>query len=185
MEKLNALLAEARRYMDQMTRRERLMVMAAGGTFVLFVSSIVLTTISHSINRHEISIEEKSGNLQKIAVYAQSFAQGERERKNLQMKLSGPPVQLMSELSSLAGKRELNIGAMNDRGEHKVDLVEEKLVELQINDASIDKLTELLNDIEHDPKIIKVRKLRLRRTGPTADTINAVMTVGSYQLLKG
>jgi type II secretory pathway component PulM len=176
-------MAEADRYLGQLSRRERMMVSAAGACFVLFVLSIIYTSFSHSISRHEISIEEKNGYLQKIAVYAQNYAQTERSMKELKLKLSGPPVPLMSELSTLASNHTLNVGAMNDRGEQKIGQLQEKLVEMQIAEAPIDQLVDLLNDIEHDPKIIKVRKLRLRRTAADATTLNVILTVGSYQLL--
>jgi hypothetical protein len=41
----------------------------------------------------------------------------------------------------------------------------------------------MLNDIEHDPRVIKVRKMRLRSTTTDSTALNVTLTIGSYQLL--
>jgi hypothetical protein len=183
MERLRALLAEAQRYYTQLSQREKLLLLAMVGVFVLLVGTVVVTSVSHRISLHEMAIEEKTGDLQKVAVYAQSYAEAERKRKDLELKLGGPPVKLMSQLQGMAERDGLTITSMNDRGDQALHAVKESLVEMQIASASIDKLGALLNDIEHDPKIIKVRKLRLRPNSTDAKSLNAVLTIGTYQLL--
>jgi type II secretory pathway component PulM len=183
MDRIRALIAEAQRYYTQLSARERLFVAAAGACFVLFVFSLIFSSLSHSIDRHEIAIEEKMTSLQKVAVYSQSYAENERARKEMEAKLGGPPLRLMSQLQEFAEKEGLTVSAMNDRGEQNLDRVKESLVELQIAAAPIDKLTAMLNDIEHDPRVIKVRKMRLRSTTTDNTALNVTLTIGSYQLL--
>jgi len=90
----------------------------------------------------------------------------------METKLGGPPLRLMSQLQEFAEKEGLTVSAMNDRGEQNLDRVKESLVELQIASAPIDKLTAMLNDIEHDPRVIKVRKMRLRSTTTDNTALN-------------
>lgn len=183
MDRIRALLAEGQRYYSQLSDREKMFVAAAGGAFVLFVISILISSLNHSIDHHEIAIEEKLASLQKVAIYSQSYAENERARKEMETKLGGPPLRLMSQLQEFAEKEGLTVSAMNDRGEQNLDRVKESLVELQIAAAPIDKLTAMLNDIEHDPRVIKVRKMRLRSTSTDTTALNVTLTIGSYQLL--
>jgi type II secretory pathway component PulM len=184
MNRLRALIAEAQRYFAQLSARERLMLVVMGITSVLFVGGLVLSSFFHSISRHELSIIEKSANLQKVAIYAQRYAENKRKQEDLEMKLKGPPTRLISELSGLAEKHGLTISSINERGEQNLDKVKESLVELQIASAPINQLNDLLNDIEHETKLMKVRKLRLRPTGGADSTaLNAILTIGTYQLV--
>lgn len=183
MNRLKALWAEAQRYFSRLSQREQLLIGAAGLCFVIIVFFFVISTFMHSINHQEESIEEKLGSLQKVAVYSQSYAANERARKEMELKLSGPPVRLMSQLQQLAEKHSLTISAMNDRGEQTKNKVKESLVELQIASASIADLTGLLNDIESSPQLMKVRKMRLRPITAENTSLNVSLTVGTYQLV--
>ena len=59
-------------------------------------------------------------------------------------------------------------------------IVAESLVEVQLRDASIDKLTAFLNEMERDQRIIKVKKLNVRASAD--QKLNVILTVGTYQL---
>ena len=183
MERIRALIAEGQRYISQLNPRERLLIAAAGVCFVVFVSSIVISEVNASLRRHEESIADKTTQLQKVAIYAQTFAASERARKDLERSLGGPEVRLMSTIQGFAEKRGLTVGSMNDRGDQNLDQVKESLVELQISAAPIDKLTDLLNDIEHNPQPIKVRKMHLRTGGADPKALNVDLTVGTYKLI--
>lgn len=184
MQGIRALIASAQQYLAQLSRRERLSVAGLAVFFVLFFAYIAFSSVYKSIDRRLVAIEDKTSQLTKVAIFAQSYATSEKERKDLESKLKGPPVRLMSQLQSFAERRGLTISAMNDRGEQVHDKLKESLVELQVAQASIDKLTDFLNDVEHDPRIMKVRKLRLRTTSSDAKAINATLTIGTYQLVE-
>lgn len=182
MGRLRELLEELERFYAQLSRRERLLVLAAAGCAVLFVGSIAFGTVRSSTARREMAIQEKSEQLQQIAVYAQTYSETERTRRELEGRLSGPPLRLLSHMQELADKHGLGIGSMSERGESTIDQVKETVVELQIGSASIDKLTALLNEIERNQRIVKVKKLRVRRQTGDPKALNVNLTVGTYQL---
>lgn len=184
MERIQELIADISRYFSQLTKRERILVAVAAAGMVLFVGSIVYSSVSRRISRHEMSIEEKLLAFEQVAVYAQTFTESERERKELERRLSGEPIRLLSFMQKLAEKHGLSIGSMSERGENTVDQVKESLIELQIAAAPIDKLTKMLDEIEREPRILKVRKLRLRPVTGSETDMNVTLTVGAYQLVK-
>jgi type II secretory pathway component PulM len=159
-----------------------MLVSLAGGAFVIFVSAIIYGTMASSISRHDLSIQEKQLQLQQIAVYAQTYADAERSRRELESRLNGPPLKLLTRLQESAEKHGLTIAGMSEKGENAEGQVKESLVEVQIRDATIDKLTTFLNELERDQRIIKVRKLNMRASAD--QKLNVFLTVGTYQLAK-
>ena len=186
MERLRAMVADAGRYFAQLTRRERILLAAAGGMVVLFIASVSVATVRSSITRHESSIAEKEMELKKVKVYAQSYAANERRRRQMQSRLAGPPVALMTDLQKLADQQGLTIASMNDRGDQTHGKVKESMVEMQIASTPLDKLTHLLNGIERNPHVVKVIRLHVRRLGGSDDkSLNVSLTVATYSLVNG
>lgn len=183
MERLRDLRADLTRIISGMSPRERMLVALAGVAAFIFVGSIVFTTVSSSMARHETAIEEKKMSLEQVAVYARSYGENERARQSIEKKLGGPPVRLMSLMQDLADKNGLTIGSMNDRGESREGDVQESVVEVSIASTPVDKLVSILNEIERNPRPVKVRKMRVKRNSAD-ETLNVTLTVASYQLAK-
>ncbi len=184
MNRIRQAFQDAARYYAQLTRRERTLLALMGGVGVFLALFITTSVIRSSIDRHQSSIEEKEGQLKLVAAYAQTFSETERARRDLEAKLGGAPLRLMTHMQELADKHGLVIASMNDRGESTNEQVRESLVELQLAAAPIEKLTPLLNEIEKNPHIVKVRKLRLRRGTGEDKTFVATLTVATYSLDK-
>lgn len=183
MERLRALSGDLSQYLSQLTRREKMLVSLAALSVVVFVGSIVTANISRSITRHELSIEDKVQSLGQVSFFAQTYSANERTRRELEGRLGGPPVRLLSHMQELATKHGLEIGSMSDKGDQTADKVKESMVDVQFKPAPIEKLTPLLNEIERNPHIIKVKKLRMKRVG-TGEDKNLLMSlvVATYQL---
>lgn len=182
MERIRTLLADAARYYAQLTKREKtlLLLMAGVGAFLtLFIS---VSVVSSSIEHHQQAISEKESDLKLVAAFAQGYAENERARRELETRLGGAPLRLLTHLQDAAKKHDLTISSMNDRGETTTDQVKESLVELQIAATPIEKLAPLLTDIERDSHIIKVKKLRIRRGGAEDKSLNVTLTVATYSL---
>lgn len=183
MERIRSLIADVTRIFAGMSPRERLLVAVAAVGAVIFVGSITLTTVQSSVARKELSIEEKKLALEQIGAYAQSYGDTERARKDMEARLGGAPVRLMSLMQDLADKNGLTIGSMNDRGESRDGDVKESVVDASIASASVDKLVSILNEIERNPRPVLVRKLRVKRNSAD-ETLNVTLTVATYQLAK-
>jgi len=182
MEALRRFLHDLSALAGRMSRREKLLVGGTAAGFVLFVGSVVLGQVARSVSRHEASIEEKTSSLAQIAVYARDYAESERTRKELENRLGGPAPSLVTHMQTLADKYGLGIGSMSDRGLNHVGGVDESVVELQIANAPLDKLVGLVNDVEKSPRIVKLRKLRVRRTTGDPKLLNVTLTVTTYSL---
>jgi type II secretory pathway component PulM len=184
MDRVRELLADLNRYLAQLTARERVMLALAGVSVVVFVGSITWAQLARSINRHELAIEEKLQSLQQVAAYAQTFQETERTRRELELRLGGQPLKLVSHLQEITNRHGLTITSVNDRGEVALDQVREQVVDLEVRNMPIDKLAALLSEVERSPRIVKVKKLRVRRQGSDEKLVNVSLTVATYQLAK-
>jgi general secretion pathway protein M len=182
MERIRGLISQLTQMYGQLSKREQMLVSLAGVACVVFVTSILYATTASGISKHDASIREKQDQLKLVEVYAQSYAEGERARRAMEAKLSGPPVRLLSRVQELADKYSLVIAGMTEKGDTVANAVKESLVEVQIREAPVEKLTSMLNDIEHDQRIIKVRKLSLRSISTDSKALNANFTVSTFQL---
>lgn len=180
--RLSELIDDISRQLAQLSKRERMLVMLAAFSVVFFLGSIALGSTRSTIARKQMAIEEKTQQLQQISVYAKSYAENERSRREMEGRLSGPPLRLLSHMQELATRHGLAIGSMSERGDSTTDGVKESTVDLQITGASIDKLTALLNDVERHQRIVKIKGLRLRKTSDD-DLLNVNLSVGTYQLV--
>lgn len=181
--RLIELFEDLSRHLGQLSKRERMLVMLAALSVVFFVGSVAVGSTRSSIARKEMSIEEKGQQLQQISVYAKSYAESERSRREMESRLTGQPLRLLSHMQELATRHGLAIGSMNERGDVSTDGVKESTVDLQITSAPIDKLTAMLNDVEKHQRIVKIKGLRVRKIG-NEELVNVNLSVGTYQLEK-
>lgn len=185
MDRIRALLSDLNRYLAQLTQRERVMLALAGLSVVVFVGSVTWAQLAGAINRRELAIEEKLQNLQQVGAYAQTFQDTERSRRELELRMGGQPLRLVTHLQEITNRHGLTITSLNDRGEVAADQVKEQVVDLEVRNMPIDKLSAMLNEVERSPRIVKVKKLRVRRQGGDEKLVNVSLTVATYQLNKG
>ena len=184
MSRIRQIFSDGARFYSQLSKRERTLVGLMLGTALLLIVSATISVTRSTIDRRQMSIEEKEGQLKLVAAYAQGYNENDRARRDLETRLAGPPLRLMTHMQELADRHGLTISSMNDRGEITTDQVKESLVELQIAAAPIEKLTPMLNEIEKNGRIVKVRKLRLRRVSGVDKAVSVTMTVATYSLEK-
>ena len=78
----------------------------------------------------------------------------------------------------------VEIGSMADRGVvggGQNGRPRESSVEVSLGKLPLDKLMRLLQAIERSPGVVRVRRLRLRKSPDSKDTLDVTMTVSAWQ----
>jgi hypothetical protein len=57
----------------------------------------------------------------------------------------------------------------------------ESSVEVNLGKVPLDKLVKLLSDIEHSPGVVRVRRLRLRKSFDNKDVLDVSLNVSAWQ----
>ena len=184
MDKLRALLADAQVWLAAASPREkRLLAMASAGALI-FVVLIAWATFSSSIRKAETSLDEKHEDFEKISRLAAGYGQQEQERQLMEAKLRQSPPALMSFVDTASKNAGVEVGGMSDRGVvagGQAGKPKEMSVEVNLGKVPLDKLVKLLQDIEHSPGVVRVRRLRLRKSFENKDVLDVSLSVSAWQ----
>src|SRR5258708_11115333 len=184
MEKIRALLADAQTWLSAASPREKRLLAFAAGGFLLFVVLIVWASFSSSIRKAQITLDEKRDDFEKISRLAAGYGLQEQERQLLEARLRHSPPALMSFVDSSAKTAGVEVGGMSDRGAvagGQNGQPQEMAVEVNLGKVPLDKLVKLLQDIEHSPGVVRVRRLRLRKAFENKDVLDVSLSVSAWQ----
>jgi len=90
----------------------------------------------------------------------------------------------MSFVDSTAKSDGVEVGGMSDRGVisgGQNGKPREQSVEVNVSKVSLDKLVKFLADIEHSPGVVKVRRLRVRKSFENKDLLDVSLSVSVWQ----
>lgn len=184
MEKVRALWADAQAWLAAATPREkRLLALAASG-LVLFMAFIGWASFRSSIAHAATALEEKQLDFEKISQLAAGYGLQEQERQLLEARLRQSPPALMSFVDTAARNAGVEVGGMSDRGVvagGQNGKPKEMSVEVNLGKVPLDKLIKLLADIEHSPGVVKVRRLRLRKSFENKDLLDVSLSISAWQ----
>jgi len=184
MEKLRALLADAQAWLAAATPREKRLLALAGAGVIAFIGFVSWVSFRSAISRAETTLEEKQLDFDKISRLSAGYGQQEQERQLLEARLRQSPPALMSFVDSTAKNAGVEVGGMSDRsvvaggqnGKPK-----EMSVEVNLGKVPLDKLVKLLADIEHSPGVVKVRRLRVRKSFDNKDLLDVSLSISAWQ----
>ncbi|MFL5311795.1 MAG: type II secretion system protein GspM [Myxococcales bacterium] len=184
MERVRALVADAVQYMQNASPRERRLLLLAGGGVLAFLLLVLWAGFSSSIRRHESALDEKRSAFEQVQRLAAGYGQQEQERQLLEARLRQSPPALMGFVDGLARQEGVEIGSMADRGVvggGQNGRPRESSVEVSLGKVPLEKLTRLLQSIERSPGVVRVRRLRLRKSQENKDTLDVTLTVSAWQ----
>jgi len=184
MERLRALVADALQYVQNASPRERRLLLFAGGGVVAFLLLVIWLGFGSSIRRHQDALEEKRAAFEQVQRLAAGYGQQEQERQLLEARLRQSPPALMGFVDGLARQEGIEIGSMADRGVvggGQNGRPRENSVELSLGKVPLEKLMKLLEAIERSPGVVRVRRLRLRKSADSKDTLDVTLTVSAWQ----
>ena len=183
MEPIKKLLSDASEYLAAASPREKRMVAFAGFGIVAFILFIVAASFSSAINKRRDALEEKQGDFEKVQRLAADFGAREQERQLLEAKLRQSPPALMNFVDGLAKGEGVEIGSMSDRGVvggGTGGKPRESSLEVNLGKVPLEKLTRLLEAIEKSPGVVRVRRLRVRKSSDNKEALDVTMTISTW-----
>jgi len=182
--KIGALLSDGQAWLAAATPREkRLLALAAGGLF-FFAGFIGWASFRSGISHAQSALEEKQLDFDKISRLAAGYGVQEQERQLLEARLRQSPPALMSFVDTAAHNDGVEVGGMSDRGAvagGQNGRPREVSVEVNLGKVPLEKLVKLLNDIERSPGVVKVRRLRLRKSFDNKDLLDVSLSISAWQ----
>jgi general secretion pathway protein M len=184
VEKLRALLADSQAWLAAASPREkRLLALSAGGAALLIVL-IFYASFAAAIGRAQAALDEKRLDFEKISRLAAGYGAQEQERQLLEARLRQSPPGLMSFVDQIARQEGVEVGGMADRGVvagGQGGRPKESSVEVNLGKVPLDKLVRLLQNVERSPGVVRVRRLRLRKSFDNKDVLDVSLSVSAWQ----
>lgn len=183
MEGLLRLRAEVVAWLAKLSPRERVMVSAAAAAVFVFVASLVSVSISSGISTRERRIEEKTRVLSQISKLAEGWQAREAERRALEERLKGPPVQLLSYISQQGQSFQIEVGDLRpSNAPGDLEGVKEDVVEVNLAKVELAKLARFLQALERGQGVVQIRRLRLTTRNDDQRVVDATFSVSAYQV---
>lgn len=184
MDKIRALLADAQAWLSAASPREKRLLALAGGGILLFVVLIGWASFSSSISKAQATLDDKRDDFARISRLSAGYGAEERERQMMEARLRQSPPALMSFVDTAAKNAGVDVGGMSDRGVvagGQNGKPREMSVEVNLGKVPLDKLVKLLQDIERSPGVVRVRRLRLRKSFDNKDLLDVSLSVSAWQ----
>lgn len=180
---MRQLLNDLRARFEQLSAREKRLVMVAGGAVLLFILFITVISFSNSADTHRRRTQEKLAKLQQVQQLAASYNQATAARNAIEQQLTNSDVRLLSYISDKATAAGLDAPNMTPKGEVGIGdgKILESTIELYFTDVDLRKLTDFLRSVESGPGIVKVKHLRIEPRA-ASQTLTAWATIATYKL---
>ena len=178
------LQADLEAFLARLSQRERVMVGAASLAVLAFVVFLVSLGVSRGILAREARIEEKTRILAQVGRLAQGWRAAQAERTELEQRLRGQSVPLMTFVSQTGTRLGIDVNDLRPSAaptEAAGGLVEES-VEVSVAKLDLPKLAQLLEALERGPGVVKVRRVQVRTRTDDPAAVDVSLLVATYQL---
>jgi general secretion pathway protein M len=183
IDRLRALRADLAAWLAKLSPRERVMVSAAAVAVALFVGFLVSAQIGRGLSRRESRIEDKTRVLAQVSKLAEGYRQRQAQRLELEQRLKGSPVQLLSYISQQGAQQQIEVGDLRPSpAPGELEGLREDSVEVNLARVELARLARFLQALERGQGVVRVRRLRLTSRADDPSLVDATFTVAAYQL---
>jgi len=177
------ILDQARAMVTRLSRRERMMVLAAIGVLSGLVALLVVVNVQGAFADHRSRIELKEQGLKQVVQLSSGFQEAQAERQRVHARLQGSrSVSLFSFMENLAKGQGITIANMTPRAATTKGGVTEQSVQVSLEGVGLTELVGIINGIQRSPHMVKVKRLRVRRKFNDKKKVDATLTVATYSL---
>ena len=182
MEVLRKLRADLEAWFAGLAPRERTFVSLGAVAVALFVVFLVFAKVQRGIATREANIDRKTQVLAQVGKLAEGYRQVQAERAQLEAKLKGPPLQLMSFVSQTGQRLGIEVNDLRPGTPTTSDKLVEETVEVSLARVDLPNLAGLLQSLERGPGVVKVRRLAMRTRNDDPMAVDVTIVVATYQL---
>lgn len=182
METWKRLRAELESWLGKLSPRERLMVTVAAAAVVVFGIWLVSHAIGSGIAGREARIEQKTKVLSQVGKLAEGYRRREAARKDLEARLKGSPVALMSHISQAGASLGIQVNDLRPATPTEADGLREESVEVNLAKIELTRLAALLQSLERGSGVVRVRRIRVTTRNDDPALVDATLVVATYQL---
>jgi len=185
VETIRRLKAELEVWFGGLAPRERFMVAGGAAAAALLLVLMAFTGVQRSISRREANIDRKTLVLAQAGKLAQGYRAVQAQRTQLEARLKGPPLQLMSYVAQTGQRLGIEVTDLRPGPPGAgpgSDKLAEETVEVNLAHLELQRLATLLQSLEQGPGVVKIRRLALRSRNDDPMAVDATIVIATYRL---
>ncbi len=182
-ESMSAKAVTRRGLLSRLQPRERNLVMMLGLVFFLMTLFVLFTLRSRKMNALRDEIGDMRSGLELAYTRGSVYEQKLANKANRESQISDEKIPFTTLIEDAAGKAE--VSASNQEEQPPVEVapgLRKHLIEFDLRNVSLDKLTKFLSLMESNPDhIVLTENLLIRSPSGSEDRLNVEITLASWQ----
>jgi len=182
-ESMSAKSVTRRGLLSRLQPRERNLVMMLGLVFFVMTIFILFTLRARKMNALRDEITDMQSGLELAYTRGSVYEQKLANKANREAQISDEKIPFTTLIEDAAGKAE--VSAANQEEQPPVDVapgLRKHLIEFDLRNVSLDKLTKFLSLMESNPShIVLTENLLIRSPSGSEDRLNVEITLASWQ----
>jgi type II secretory pathway component PulM len=178
------LLARIRAALDNLSRREYLLVVAAGAVFLiiaLLVGVVNLRSASSGATRRVETAEEE---LRAVQTLRSRYDEIDARMASVEQRIqSGPRGEIFTTLESLARASAVTVDSMEPRTSPASEDYQETKVQVILRGVTLAQMVNYLQRIESAPQLLSIKSLRIRTRSDKPELLDVNFTVSSFEAI--
>jgi type II secretory pathway component PulM len=179
------LIARLRAALDNLSRRERLLALAAGGVFLVFVLIVaVVNPLLSASSRASRRVEAAEQELRAVQILRSRHDEVDARMASVEQRIrSGPQGEIFTTLESLARASAVTVDSMEPRTSPANDDYRETKVQVILRGITLAQMVSYLQRIESAPQLLSIKSLRIRTRSDKPELLDVHFTVSSFEAI--
>ena len=145
---------------------------------LFFTIWLVAHAVGSAIAAREARIEQKTKVLSQVGKLAEGYRRREAARKELEARLKGSPVALMSHISQAGASLGIQVNDLRpSSAPSEAEGLREESVEVNLARIDLQKLAALLQNLERGAGVVRVRRIRVTTRSDDPSLVDATPLV--------
>jgi type II secretory pathway component PulM len=182
---MKELIARLRAALDNLSQRERLLVLAASGAFLIFLVIVaVVNPLLSASSRATRRVEAAEEELRAVQMLRSRYDEVDARLASVEQRIrSGPRGEIFTTLESLARASAVTVDSMEPRTAPASDDYRETKVQVVLRGVTLAQTVNYLQRIESAPQLLSVKSLRIRTRSDKPELLDVNFTVSSFEAI--
>jgi len=179
------LIARIRAAFYNLSARERLFVMAAGGVLLVFILLVaVVNPLISASSRASSRVEAAENELRAVQILRSRYDEVDTRMASIEQRIrSGPKGEIFTTLESLARASAVMVDSMEPRTSPASDDYRETKVQVILRGVTLAQMVNYLQQIESAPQLLSIKSLRIRTRSDKPELLDVNFTVSSFEAI--
>ena len=171
---------------DELTDRDRRLLLGIGGFFLLLIIYLVIFSFGSAVNRLESKVTKLQQDAIKVKELKKEYLSSSASLKKLMKGSKKRSTPLISEvekilLSQNIDRKNFSIRDKQVRDQDDQQIFDERAVDVEINSVPLDKMVDLLYEIQARPSNLKISGLRMKTRFDNSNAIDMYFRVSTFE----